>query len=60
MKICCICEQEKEYTLFYKNKYSKDGFDYKCKECQKDYSSKNKKGFKNIIKNTMTITNYLK
>lgn len=34
MKICCKCKESKEKIYFYKDKNSKDGFDYSCKLCR--------------------------
>lgn len=37
MKICTKCKINKPYTEFSKSKISKDGYQYKCKECEKQY-----------------------
>ena len=37
MKKCNSCKTEKELSEFYKNKSSKDGLQYKCKTCAKQY-----------------------
>lgn len=42
-KICSRCEQEKPHNEFYKDKRTKDGRAYQCKECQKERASKNYK-----------------
>ena len=46
-KCCRVCKKEKEKAMFSKNKKSKDGYDYICKECasayQKEYRQKNRK-----------------
>jgi hypothetical protein len=34
-KICSACKIEKELSCFSKDKYSKDGLTYSCKECKK-------------------------
>jgi len=40
-KICSRCKEEKEFSEFYKNKRSKDGYKSYCKECaRKEYLSK--------------------
>lgn len=36
IKICNICNLEKELQYFHKWKYSKDGYRYECKECRKE------------------------
>lgn len=46
-KICTKCRKEKPATskYFYKMNHSKDGFQYKCKECVKKYDKKQKKQY---------------
>ena len=39
-KICSKCEIEKDVCEFHKGK-TKDGYQYKCKECKKEYSKLN-------------------
>jgi len=39
MKKCSICKIEKPYDSYLKNKRSKDGFGYQCKECRSNYKS---------------------
>lgn len=39
MKICCVCRVEKELTDFYRSRKSKDGYDYRCKACEKKIKS---------------------
>jgi hypothetical protein len=39
MKTCKRCNIEKDYTEFYKEKNSKDGFRGSCKSCMSDYQS---------------------
>ena len=36
MKKCSKCNQEKEYSCFYKHKATKDGHDSWCKACNRD------------------------
>lgn len=36
-KICTKCKQEKPIVEFCKNKRQKDGYDYRCKACRKEY-----------------------
>lgn len=38
MKVCRVCNQEKELTEFYKDKYTPDGLTRSCKECNKSNS----------------------
>ena len=46
MKVCLNCGQEKSLNSFFKDKSSKDGLKYKCKDCIKvyrnSYNSENK------------------
>jgi hypothetical protein len=42
MKICSICNKEKDYLQFYKNKSKKDGYSFDCKLCRKEYFCKSK------------------
>jgi prolyl oligopeptidase PreP (S9A serine peptidase family) len=44
MKKCNKCNKELNYTSFYKNKSSKDGLGYVCKECDKKRKKKYNKG----------------
>jgi len=37
-KICTTCGRELPLSEFGKNKPMKDGLDYKCKECKKEYN----------------------
>ena len=37
MKICTKCKEEKELSEFSKSKSSKDGLQYNCKACQRQY-----------------------
>ena len=38
MKCCNNCHIEKPYSEFYKDKYATDGYQYKCKQCNKQIS----------------------
>lgn len=38
MKICKVCEIEKDLSFFNKKYKGKDGFNTKCKECEKEYN----------------------
>jgi len=44
-KKCSKCGDNKEITEFSKDKYSKDGFNSKCKLCNKTYYLENKQSF---------------
>ena len=37
MKICNKCKEEKPFSEFTKNKITKDGYNYICKQCRKKY-----------------------
>jgi len=50
MKLCPVCNKEKEKINFFQDKLSKDGLKYKCKECIKNYRKKYNKENKNKIK----------
>ena len=41
-KTCKGCQEEKESSEFYRNKYTSDGLAYECKKCVKRYSWKTK------------------
>ena len=36
-KLCCRCKQWKKGSLFHRNRRSKDGLQWPCKECEKKY-----------------------
>ena len=40
MKICSKCKIEKHFEAFWRNKKSKDGHAYECKECMKARAKK--------------------
>ena len=40
MKVCSSCKQEKPLEDFYKDKSSKDGFTFTCKECSRERALK--------------------
>jgi len=42
MKICNKCNQEKQFSDFYKKVSSKDGYNNQCISCRKKYNIKNK------------------
>ena len=39
-KLCCRCKQWKKESLFHRNRRSKDGLQWKCKECESKYARK--------------------
>lgn len=49
-KKCTHCKQEKDISLFHKNKRNLDGFHIECKICRKILMKKYYKNNKNIIK----------
>ena len=53
MKVCGKCKIEKDDSEFYKNSKRKDGLNYYCKLCHKEYSKEYKKTEK--VKNPETF-----
>jgi len=47
MKVCSKCKNEKSKDEFYKNKRSKDGLEYSCKNCNRRDNSYNKEYYIN-------------
>ena len=43
MKRCSTCKETKDFSEFSKNKNHKDGLQYKCKACNKQYRQDNKR-----------------
>lgn len=41
--VCCHCKEDKDVSLFYKNKKTKSGYTFRCKECSKLYINKEKR-----------------
>lgn len=39
MKRCSMCKQEKAFTAFARDKSKRDGYNHKCRDCQKEYHS---------------------
>jgi len=37
-RVCPICKETKDISEFRKNKYTKHGYDYKCKICKYNYN----------------------
>ena|ERR1035437_5343669 len=50
MKICKECKIEKDFSLFLKRKGPKDGYNYLCKECVKEYRKEYNKSNKEKIR----------
>ena len=50
MKVCSKCKEEKELSLFSKDKKRKDGHRSSCKSCQKQYQQNNIKKIKEYRK----------
>lgn len=40
MKTCTVCKQDLDYLNYHKSKATKDGYGYRCKECDKKARSK--------------------
>jgi len=36
-KVCSICKEHKSFSEYYPHSTCKDGFDYRCKSCKKEY-----------------------
>jgi hypothetical protein len=47
MKVCNKCNQEKQFSDFYKKLSSKDGYNTQCISCRKEYNIKNKESIQN-------------
>jgi hypothetical protein len=61
MKVCGRCKIEKEFTEFSKDKRNKDGFQWKCRSCDKQHRDKNKERTKEHHKrNKERIYEYFK
>ena len=62
MKIkCCTCKNYKEFTEFHKNKRTKNGYAYSCKECVSIYGKEHKNSIRKnkriyIFKNAKEIS----
>ena len=50
MKVCSRCHIEKSISKFYKNKATIDGYQYSCKECEKEYSREYQKKNKDVVR----------
>jgi hypothetical protein len=51
MKVCKKCKEEKELSLFSKDKRKKDGHRYQCKKCINEYYENNKEYWKEYREN---------
>lgn len=40
MKVCSICNEEKSFDNFHKNKQNSHGYDNRCKPCRKNIAAK--------------------
>jgi len=56
MKTCRTCTQEKKYSEFPRDKYTKDGYTASCKKCR--YEKSNQWHKKNYLKNKEEILKY--
>lgn len=45
-KLCTTCNTTKDVSEFYTDPCTKDGYNYKCKECRKAYDREYKKAYK--------------
>jgi hypothetical protein len=50
VKVCTKCKIKKELTEFSKDKKTKDGYNYNCKSCNKEYREDNKDKIKEYQK----------
>lgn len=52
MKRCTVCKEEKEYSCYHKSKQTKDGYGYRCIDCDKlarqDYRDANEERFRQV------------
>lgn len=52
MKTCTVCKQELSYNHYHRSKISKDGYGYRCRECDKaaraSYREDNKERFAEV------------
>ena len=49
-RTCYICRIEKDINDFYKNKGQPSGYDFKCKDCKKEYNKNHKSHMKESSK----------
>ncbi len=55
MKVCSKCKEEKNVNEFYKQKRSKDGLSYRCRDCNKRYKIDNADKLKKQNKEYRTL-----
>lgn len=52
MKTCTVCKKDLDYSAYHKSKVSKDGYGYRCVQCDKDarkkYRDSNKERFAEV------------
>lgn len=56
MKHCCTCKKEKSFSDFTKNKNSKDGYAFRCKQCKSKEKTYPETKRKNHLARTYGIT----
>ena len=44
MKVCVVCRENKELSAYYGSTRSKDGYSYRCKECDREARRKSRNG----------------
>jgi hypothetical protein len=55
MKTCSVCKLDKPFEEFSKNARKKDGYNYDCKECHREYAKTHYKGNKEAYQAAATI-----
>lgn len=62
MKTCTVCKQNLSYDYYHRSKQTKDGYGYRCKDCDKKarlkYQTENKERFKEINRNKLLKNRY--
>lgn len=46
IKLCCVCKQTLSIDNFYKDRQNKDGYQSRCKNCNKSYYNRNPEQYK--------------
>jgi hypothetical protein len=44
MKVCVVCRESKDFSAFYGSTQSKDGYAYRCKECDRETRRRSRNG----------------